>query len=244
MEAFILHALDNFPIDPEAVNLHGFSSGAIQTNHMMNTRCSIEKLISAAAPYGAGVVINPPTTKAAYLITHGTHDDVVPYQRTWNYDSGYDIPSCACQESFAADRCTGQTYYLLETEVLAGSIAKMRGYNGDIFGAIPAPTSTLDLITEDEPRCNTIMNSCISFLESPNPWNAGFSCDNVGVMETDVIEFPVSSESNAGPVTLWRINLNNHDYPNKRRQGYGPTEFFMQLRKFFNDNRGRRKYPG
>lgn len=244
LEAFILHVLDNFPIDPDAVNLHGFSSGAIQINHMMNTRCSIEKLISAAAPYGAGAVTRTPTTKAAYLVVHGTHDEIVPYERKWDYTTGTTIPSCQCVK-LTTTGCTGENYYLLESEALAGSIAKLRGYTGEIFGTAPAPSFYLDLVEENLSRCNSIVDECISILETPNPWNEGFSCDSLGVMETDVINYPISNNANAGPVTLWRINLNNHDYPNRRRSNsWGPSEFFMQLRKFFNENRGRQIYQG
>ncbi len=209
---------------------------------MMNTRCSIEKLISAAAPYAAGYVSSPPTTKAAYLVAFGTHDEIVPYQDKWDYTTNTNIPSCQCSKINTAG-CTGLNYIMLQGEQLAGSIATLRGYTGDIWGDAPTPSFQLDLINEDVNKCNKVLNECFSILESPNPWNAGISCDNLPIMETDVINYPISEDSNAGPVTLWRMNIHNHDYPNKRRPN-GPTEFFIQLRKFFNDNRGRQRYTG
>ena len=210
---------------------------------MMNTRCSIEKLISAAAPYAAGRVQSPPTTKAAYLITHGTHDEIVPYQDKWNPVTNTNVPSCECTK-IAVNGCTNNNYVLLEGEQLAGGIATWRGYTGDIWNETPSPSYQLDLINEDVNKCNRVLSECISIVESPNPWNAGLSCDNIPTMETDVIQYPISSDSDAGPVTLWRINQHNHDYPDKRRSPWGATEYFMQLRKFFYDNRGRRVYPG
>ena len=82
IEGFIKWARDEFPIDHDAVFLHGFSSGAIMTSTLMFASCRVERLVSAAAPY-AGLVNAPPTTKAAFLVIHGTHDDVVPYREDW-----------------------------------------------------------------------------------------------------------------------------------------------------------------
>ena len=49
---FIPWILDEFPaIDPEAVFLHGFSSGAIMTSTLMFASCEVERYISGAAPY-------------------------------------------------------------------------------------------------------------------------------------------------------------------------------------------------
>merc|ERR1712012_527814 len=40
-------------------------------------------------------------------------------------------------------------------------------------------------------------------------------------------------------------NLQSHDYPDKKRTSvWGTTEFFFELRKYFNDNRGRASYLG
>jgi len=64
---FIPWILDEFPsINPEAVFLHGFSSGAIMTSTLMFASCEIEQYISGAAPY-AGLIASPPTTKAAFM---------------------------------------------------------------------------------------------------------------------------------------------------------------------------------
>ena len=53
---FIPWILEEFPaINPEAVFLHGFSSGAIMTNTLMFASCEIEGYISGAAPY-AGLI--------------------------------------------------------------------------------------------------------------------------------------------------------------------------------------------
>mmetsp|Transcript_18961 Transcript_18961/g.28092 ORF Transcript_18961/g.28092 Transcript_18961/m.28092 type:complete len:1368 (+) Transcript_18961:371-4474(+) len=244
LEGFVEFAFGHFPIDPNAVNLHGFSSGGIQVHHMMSTGCSIESLISAASSYGSGNVVAPPTTKAAYLLAHGTHDDIVAYDNVWDATTGTAVPSCECT-LFPGQSCFNQSYLQLQGERLAGAIAALRGYIGDIWGSSPAPSYRMNLINDDTANCNAIINKCFSPIESPNPFNTGFSCDSVDASETEVIEYPIPNNSDSGPVTVWRINLHNHDYPNKRRSsGYGPTEFFFQLKKFFNNNRGRQTYPG
>lgn len=96
IEGFIHWALDEFPsLDPDAVNLHGFSSGAIQTINLMDTSCPIEGLVTAAAPYAGGNFNGvPPTTKAAFLIAHGTHDNIVQYGEGWNDETGLKVPTC------------------------------------------------------------------------------------------------------------------------------------------------------
>lgn len=243
LEGFIEFALDNFPIDSNAVNLHGFSSGGIQIHHMMSTGCSIESLISAASSYGSGNVLAPPTTKAAYLLAHGTHDDIVSYDNVWDATTGTAVPSCECV-LFPGQSCFNKNYLQLQGERLASSIAALRGYTGDIWGASPTPSYRMNLINEDITKCNEILDKCFSPIESPNPFNAGYSCDSLDAFETEVIEYSIPNSSDAGPVTVWRMNLHNHDYPNKRRSPYGQTEFFFQLKKFFNNNRGRQTYPG
>jgi len=251
LEAFIHFALDNFPISPDAVNLHGFSSGGIQIHHMMNTGCSIESLISAASSYGSGMTEAPPTTKAAYLIAQGTHDDWVSYDLKKEAPDGITIPSCECTNS----GCNGLIYYrmdyfFLQGPRLAGAIARLRGYTGDIWGSLPNPSEHLDLINDNPSRCADRKNACISLHETPNPFNADYDCDDIafsGSLETDVIEYPIPASSDAGPVTFMKINLHNHDYPDVRRDGdgwWGPTEFFFQLKKFFYENRGRQSYSG
>ena len=243
LEGFINFALNNFPIDPDAVNLHGFSSGGIQIHNMMSTACKIEPLISVASSYGSGNVFSPPTTKAAYLLVHGTHDNIVAYDTIWNPVTKLAVPSCECTE-LSTTSCFKNAFLFLMGERLAKSIAILRGYTGDIWGPSPEPSKQFDFIVKNDAKCNTILNGCISPIADPNPFNEGYSCDNNEDMETDVIEYPVSSDSNAGPVTVWRINMHNHDYPDRRRSRYGPTEFFFELKKFFNDNRGRQTYPG
>ena len=109
-------------------------------NHLMNTRCSIEKLISAAAPYAGGLVQSPPTTKAAYLITH---DTTLPYEDKWDPITNKNVPSCECLSHTC---CTNRPYTLLEGEQLVGGIATWRGYTGDIWNGAPSPSSQLDLI--------------------------------------------------------------------------------------------------
>jgi len=53
---FIPSILTEFPaINPEAVFLHGFSSGAIMTSTLMFASCEVEQYISGAAPY-AGLI--------------------------------------------------------------------------------------------------------------------------------------------------------------------------------------------
>ena len=223
------------------MNIHGFSSGGIQIHRMMNTHCSIESLISAASTYGSGFVEAPPTTKAAYLITHGTHDNIVPYDMLWT-ESGTK-PSCECVPVSQIDpptTCTNTNYLTLFGERLAGAIATLRGYTGDVWGPSLTRTSQMDLMERNVGYCNNILNACAE--QRPNP--PSYSCDTLEEMETDVIEYPIPSNSDFGPVVVWRINQHNHDYPNKRRGAWGPTEFFLQLRIFFNNNRGRATYLG
>lgn len=210
----------------------------------MNSGCSIESLISVAAPYGSGNIPSPPTTLATYLIAMPTHDNIVPYEMFWDSSTSRSYPSCEC--TLDGNSCTNVEYFHLHGERLAGAIAKLRGYSGDIWGNAPAPSGHLNLINKDQAKCNEILDWCYSIRTwpDPNPYNEGWSCDNLVSDETDVIDYEVTS---GGKVQLWRMNYHNHDYPNKRRSqaiGTGPTEFFMQLRIFFNNNRGRDKYPG
>lgn len=241
LEAFIHYVLDNFSIDPDAINLHGYSSGGIQINTMMNTGCSIESLISAVAVYGAGNVENPPTTKASYLIAHGTHDNIVPYEFMWDHSSNTSYPSCECTVVF--DTCTNLPYIQLQGERLGGAIASLRGYTGDIWNSDLSPVGQMDLNYCCQRRCDNNVKDCNSVLAQPNPFNEDYSCEDPS-FNTDVIEFPVED---GGPVVIWRMNLYDHDYPNKRlwqEIGIGPTNFFLQMRTFFNSNRGRYVYSG
>lgn len=259
---FIEHALENFPISPDAINLHGFSSGGIQVHHMMNTGCAIESYISAGSSYGSGNVPFPPTSKAAYLIAHGTHDRVVPYDAVWD-GTGQQVRSCDCTApGFTTEGgCIGtgtDPYLHLYGERLAGAIAQLRGWtgeywgNGEAFGeSLPSISSllpvvaSLDLITEDASRCDEVYNDCVVVSAGTlSPFNEHFDCGKLGTDETDVIDFPIPAESDAGPVQVWKINIQNHDYPNKRRGNWlAGTEFFFELRKFFYRNIGRQTYP-
>jgi hypothetical protein len=103
------------------------------------------------------------------------------------------------------------------------------------------PVSRLNLVDFDGGRCQANVAACVNPYTDPNPFNADFPCDSLQEEETDVFELPTSDDS--GPVVLWRINYHNHDYPNKRRTTYGPTEFFFELKKFFYSNRGRYSRP-
>ena len=104
----------------------------------------------------------------------------------------------------------------------------MRGYTGDVWGPPPATTSQMDLIDRDVEECHTIVDACVD--QRPNP--PTYSCDNLEEMETDVIEYPIPSSSDAGAVTVWRINMQGHNYPNKRHGNpqyawdASQTEFF------------------
>ncbi len=240
LEGFIQWALSEFPIDPNAVFLHGFSSGAIMTSNLMMASCRVERLISAAAPY-AGLINAAPTTKAAFLVIHGTHDNVVPYREDWIGTGEFKSrPSCECDPNFGSS-CFYDNYIDLKGPTLAASIAIVRGYSGDVFQNYPEKSGTLDLVVNDVSRCQETINKCTNPFETPNPWNAGWDCNNWATAETDVIEFPTTEDS--GPVVLWSINMHNHDYPNMRRSSGGPTEVFFQLRSFFNANRGLRSSP-
>ncbi len=240
---FIPWALSEFPIDPDAVFLHGFSSGGIMTSTLMMASCKVERFISAAAPY-AGLINAAPTTKAAFLVIHGTHDDIVAYREDW-IDSGGDKksrPSCECNGLFEGTTCF-DNYISLGGPTLAASIAIVRGYTGDVFHGYPEPTMTLDIMDDvsHDAQCQVNIDKCINPLQTPNPWNEGFDCNSLASSETDVIVFPTTEES--GPVVLWSINMHNHDYPNKRRSSGGPTELFFQMKSFFNNNRGRFSSP-
>eukprot|EP00316_Scyphosphaera_apsteinii_P000399 CAMPEP_0119343572 /NCGR_PEP_ID=MMETSP1333-20130426/106518_1 /TAXON_ID=418940 /ORGANISM="Scyphosphaera apsteinii, Strain RCC1455" /LENGTH=953 /DNA_ID=CAMNT_0007355969 /DNA_START=20 /DNA_END=2878 /DNA_ORIENTATION=- len=240
LKSFIEWSLQTFPtIDPEAVNLHGYSSGGIQIQYMMNQYCSIEPLVSAVATYGSVYLEFPPsTTKAAYLIAHGTHDNIVPYKQQWNYPSGRPVRSCACIDDNGLCDAEGRIKSLrLGAEEFAAALAMLRG------SSPPQISDTLDLLNEDLNGCQLIRNTCISELwrdtGDENPFNEGYSCTNVSEHETDVIDY-VSSTLGAAPVRLLRMNLHDHGYPNKRRsQTWSAAEFFFTLRKFFYDNRGR-----
>jgi predicted esterase len=49
---FIPWILDEFPsVNPEAIFLHGYSSGAVMINTLMFASCEVERYISGAAPY-------------------------------------------------------------------------------------------------------------------------------------------------------------------------------------------------
>lgn len=206
---------------------------------MMHTHCGIESKIASACSYGSGNVFAPPTTKASYLIVHGTHDGVVIYQNLWDYKINKAVLSCCDYEWDGV--CVNPDYYHLYAEGLGAAIATLRGYQGDIIGGRhPEPSSTLGLVDDTLEKCNGRINKCTSPIVNPNPWNTGFSCPATDGAETDILDYPVDTVSGAGPVQVWRINTWNHDYPNRRLSSYGPTEFFMQLRRFFNTNRGRK----
>jgi hypothetical protein len=244
IEGFIHWALaDNPSLDPKAVNLHGFSSGAIQTLHMMDTSCPIERLVSGAAPYAGGFVSSPPTTKAAFLIAHGTHDNVVQYGEGWS-ESGTAVPTCGINDPgfFNGFQEFQDTWIDLFGESIVAGVARYRGYEGEIFGPPPAPSGSIDLIDETTRRngktCEAVLADCVDQYGRPSPFNAGFSCASLPDAETDVIDYPVNPGSK--PVRLLRINIHNHDYPNRRRSRGGPSEFFFTIRKFFNDYRGER----
>jgi len=233
---FINWALKNFPIDPNAVNLHGYSNGAYMINSLMFTGCKVEPLIAAVAPYaGGGKVV--PTTKAAYLIPHGTHDNIVPFREDWTGEQA--VPSCECNGLNGQPSCFDDDNKLrLYGMTLAAGIAQLRGYEGDIFTSYPTITSTFHFVQDS--KCKDKYNACINPKASPNPWNANFDCNSLPTKETDSIVFPITD--NAGPVVIWKMNLHNHNYPDVQRMGtYGPTEFFFQIRKFFYANR--RRYP-
>mmetsp|Transcript_13525 Transcript_13525/g.28712 ORF Transcript_13525/g.28712 Transcript_13525/m.28712 type:complete len:802 (+) Transcript_13525:183-2588(+) len=244
IEGFIHWALDEFPtLDPAAVNLHGFSSGGIQTMHLMDTRCPIEKLIAAAAPYGGGHMESPPTTKAAFLLAHGTHDNVVFYGEGWNEVTGTAVPTCARTDAgfFNNFQEFQNTWVQLFGEAITAGVAKYRGYTGDVYGPLPAKSGSIDLIDEagrwNDKTCEAVKADCVIQNYAPSPFNDNFDCATLPAEETDIIDYPVSAGSK--PVQLLKINIHNHDYPNRRRNG-GPTEFFLYLRKFFNQNRGTR----
>ena len=54
LEGFMKWTMQNRPIDPDAVFLHGFSSGGYMINNLMYQYCPIEHLVSAVAPYEVG----------------------------------------------------------------------------------------------------------------------------------------------------------------------------------------------
>ena len=99
----------------------------------------------------------------------------------------------------------------------------------------------MNLVDIDSGKCQENINACISPLAYPNPFNDNYSCSDLQEEETDVFELPTDDDS--GPVVLWRIKYHNHDYPNRRRSSWGPTEFFYQLKIFFYANRGRYSRP-
>eukprot|EP00592_Proboscia_alata_P016555 CAMPEP_0194396696 /NCGR_PEP_ID=MMETSP0174-20130528/125135_1 /TAXON_ID=216777 /ORGANISM="Proboscia alata, Strain PI-D3" /LENGTH=998 /DNA_ID=CAMNT_0039192795 /DNA_START=386 /DNA_END=3382 /DNA_ORIENTATION=- len=239
LAALILYARDEWPIDNNAVFLHGFSSGGIQIHNLMNTECVVEQLVAGVATYGSGNVLDPPTTKAAYLIVMSTHDNIVAYKYAWVNDKAY--PSCDCNTNLGDQGgcLQGLEYYTLQGEELATSIANLRGFSGNLFDAHPTPSYTLNLIKKSNSVCQNVVNSCIS----PYVVDTGYTCANLPVDETQVIEYGITDNS-AGPVVLWKIMLHNHDYPNKRRVSFGPTEFFFQLKLFFNANRGIKTFSG
>jgi hypothetical protein len=192
----------------------------------------------------AHTTISPPTTTAAFLIPHGTHDNVVQFQENWI--DGIATPSCECNGlSGGQSSCFYDGNWIsMVGPTLASGIAKLRGYDGDAFGAdIEAlPASHLNLVDMDPAKCQDNINKCISPFAYPNPWNDNYPCSDLQEDETDVYVLPTSDER-SGPVVLWKINNHNHDYPNRRRSDYGPTEFFFQLKKFFYANRGRNSKP-
>jgi len=206
--------------------------------------CKVEPLISAAATY-AGTIPAVPTTKAAMLIVHGTHDNIVPFREDWINDDG--SPSCECNGLDDLPSCFNDNKEInLSGETYAAGLAIRRGYAGDIFKDYPASSGKLNLVPElclniFDPcsTCKARYDSCINPNVSPNPFNEAFDCANLEVEETEVIEFPITE--NAGPVTLWKVNYLNHDYPLNRKMLFGATEFYFQLRIYFNNNRGR--YP-
>eukprot|EP00555_Chaetoceros_dichaeta_P001754 CAMPEP_0198276148 /NCGR_PEP_ID=MMETSP1447-20131203/65154_1 /TAXON_ID=420782 /ORGANISM="Chaetoceros dichaeta, Strain CCMP1751" /LENGTH=1050 /DNA_ID=CAMNT_0043971071 /DNA_START=60 /DNA_END=3213 /DNA_ORIENTATION=- len=240
LAAFMEYIVDEFPIDRKAINLHGFSSGAVQTNNLMLTGCPVERLVSAASPYGGGWLMSPPTTKAAYLLAHGTHDNIVPYQFLWDPSRGFATPSCECNGALpvgSVDTCSNHPFSVpLQAERMAAAMATLRGgYDGGVWGEMPEPVSTLDLINDND--CELVKDSCISVVASPpNPWNEDVDCSTLGTNETDVIEYPINDDG--GPIKVLRMNIHNHDYPNKRRGTYGAAEYFFYMKKFFNENRG------
>ena len=68
-------------------------------------------------------------------------------------------------------------------------MAKFRGYTGSIFDSPPTVSRTMALTDHDLETCNTMKNSCVSYIEDENPFNEGFSCETLGSEETDVLEF-------------------------------------------------------
>ena len=195
LEAFILWARDTWPIDHEAVSLHGYSSGGAALSYLMYTNSKVEPLVASVATYASGNVVTPPTTKAAYLIVMATHDKKVVYKNVWKENRSY--PSCNCPNS----GCSGSSKYVLQGEQLATAIAKLRGYDGSLFGKQPAVSSKLDLISENPGECQTLFDACIS----PYKVDTGYSCTTVPIKETDVLEYPIDDNSNSGVVTLWRM---------------------------------------
>ena len=100
IHGFVTWALSTFPIEPNAVTLHGFFSGAILFHNLMSTSYRVELLVASAVPYAGDAVRTPPTTKAAYLIPHGTHNNFVPYMEGWT--QGRALASCNCNRLFPA----------------------------------------------------------------------------------------------------------------------------------------------
>ena len=98
-----------------------------------------------------------------------------------------------------AQGCSNENYVTLFGERLAAAIAKLRGYDGDVWGTSLPTTSRMDLMVKDVTRCNNVLSSCDD--KRPNP--PQYSCDNLVEMETDVIEYPIPSDSNSGPVVVW-----------------------------------------
>lgn len=211
--------------------------------HMMDTSCPVENLVTAASPYGGGYIPSAPTTKSAFLVVHGTHDNVVPYGNTWNEATRRASPTCGVNDPgfFNGFQEFNVNYINLFAETISAGVAKFRGYGGDVFGPPPAPSETLDLVDEGSYRasCEEVYNNCVNQYNQPSDWNQNFDCATLPAEETDVIDYPVSAGSN--PVRLLRMNIHNHDYPNRRVVQWGPTEFFFYLRRFFRDNRRTRK---
>uniref|UniRef100_A0A7S1C1U9 Bulb-type lectin domain-containing protein n=1 Tax=Corethron hystrix TaxID=216773 RepID=A0A7S1C1U9_9STRA len=250
LTSFIDYALEEFPIDKEAVNVHGFSSGGIQIHNMMRTHCGIESKVAVASSYGSGNVPAPPTTRATYLLVHGTQDGVVTYQNLWGDHPNEpgrktQIISCCDQAWPNCDPTLLPGYYHLYAEGLAAAVATNRGYQGDVIGGKhPAPSGTLTLVDDNAEYCARRLRECASpYGIYPNPWNAGYTCPADPEGETDVLEYPVTVPG-AGRVQVWRINTWNHDYPNRRAAPWGVTVFFLEMRRFFNANRGRNFYTG
>ena len=73
---------------------------------------------------------SPPTTKAAYLVAHGTHDTIVTYKEDWI--NGVATPSCECKDlPRGQSSCFNDNNHInMNGPVLAAGIAQHRGYTG------------------------------------------------------------------------------------------------------------------